>query len=206
MHVYWISKHILNINTAWFLVLHILHHLIGKRFRKKATGLPASAQFTKLSMWITTLKPSTGCTERSAPGRSAPWKAIRMQLSHTYRADMQLCCNHGNFHKRSDNCGKKWNKPQLSYQSAQKISLFVDDPSTTCWRKSQGDLPPLCLHNRGHKGENVASYITSSQIPFFNYYYSLSYYSWQSPSLDSAIHLLIYTAIIYLVVDWIYCN
>lgn len=63
-------------------------------------------------------------------------------------------------------CWEKWNNSQLSHQRTQKISLLVDDPSATSWWRSQEDLTPLGLHNRGHKGENIASYITASQTTF----------------------------------------
>lgn len=63
-------------------------------------------------------------------------------------------------------CWEKWNKPQLSHQHTQKIGLLVNDPSATSWWRSQEDLTPLCLHNRGHKGENIASYITTSWTTF----------------------------------------
>lgn len=140
-----------------------LENVLGK----KQNWLARSARFTKPSMWITVLKPGRGCTERSAPGQPAEWKAIGMPLSRSPRTDTQLRPNHHNFHKWSDDRGKKWKKAWLSNQWAQKISLLADDPSTTSWRKSQEDLPPLRLHNRGHTGENIASDRTFSLIPFF---------------------------------------
>lgn len=70
------------------------------------------------------------------------------------------------FSQMESHAWKSETKPQLSHWSTQKIGLLVDDPSATSWWRSQEDLTPLCLHNRGHKGENTASYKTSSQTPF----------------------------------------
>lgn len=118
-------------------------------------------------MWITILKPR----HHRLRGVVCSWPVCTVE-SHqnatltlteqtcSYAVIMAIFTNGVTIVEKSD-------KPQLSNQWAQKISLFVDDPSTTSWRKSQEDLPPLCLHNRGHKGENIASYRTSSRIPFF---------------------------------------
>lgn len=88
---------------------------------------------------------------------------------------------------------KKWNKPQLSHQCTQKIGLLVDDPSATSWWRSQEDLTPLCLYNRGHKGENSIIYNLFTDFLFIIIALylviisTLSYHSWQLSSLEAAI-------------------
>lgn len=185
-----------------------MHHLNRKCFRNKANGLPTSAQLTKVCMWITVLGASTGCTEGSAPSQAAQrHQNATLARSRSRRAAM---LESQPFSQMEWQCWEKWNKPQLSHQHTQKIGLLVVDPSATSWWRSQEDLTLSCLHNRGHKGENIASSITSIYNFSDNLFIiitlslvitnTLSCHSWQLSSLEAAIYLLIYT-IIYLVAD-----
>lgn len=144
----------------------MLHHLIGKRFRKKATALPAQPSSLS-SPWESQYLNPVQAAQRGL--LLASLHSGKPSECHSHTLTEQTCSSAvitAIFTNGATIVEKKWNKPQLSNPWAQKISLLADDPSTTSWRTSQEDLPPLCLHNRGHKGENTASYITSSQIPF----------------------------------------
>lgn len=168
MNVYWISKHTLNIKIVEFFACPYRITQLENSLGKKQLTLPL--QLNALSH---PREPHSTYTQCRLSGEICSWLActvesIRMQLSHLESRHAAMPWSQQFSQMEWQSWGKqKWDNLQLSNQCAWKISLLVDDPSTTSWRRSREDLPPLCLHNRGHKGENMASLITSPQTPFF---------------------------------------